>query len=251
VRQASEALRTGVLWDIDDTLVDYGSAERAGVLEHLAAEGLLGEFDSPEQALGRWRQLMELMYERFLAGELGFQQQRRERVRLLLVELGRPPLDDADADAWFAGYSRRAERHWRLFQDVLPALDALADGYAHGLLSNSSSPHQRRKLARLGVDGRFATLVCSDDIGHAKPAPEAFLAGCAALGLPPERVAYVGDRLTTDALGALGAGLHPVWLDRSGAAQVAAPSGVHRIVTLADLPGVLEVIDFGAMPRIG
>lgn len=249
--QVSEVRQAGVLWDIDDTLFDYSSSERAGVLEHLAAEGLLGEFDSPERALGRWRGHMEAMYDRFLAGELGFQQQRRERVRLTLADLGRPPLDDAGADAWFARYSRQAEQHWQLFPDVLPVLDALADGYAHGLLSNSSSPHQRRKLARLGLDGRFAALVCSDEIGHAKPAPEAFLAGCAALGLPPERVAYVGDRLTTDALGALGAGLHPVWLDRSGTAPVTAPSGVHRIVTLADLPGVLELIDFGAMPRIG
>ena len=246
-----EALRSGVLWDIDDTIFDYSSSERAGILEHLAAEGLLGEFDSPEQALGRWHDHMERMYDRFLAGELGFQQQRRERVRLLMADLGRPPLDEAAADLWFAGYSRRVEQHWRLFPDVLPVLDALAEGYVHGLLSNSSAARQRAKLAAMGLDGRFATLVCSAEIGHAKPAPEAFLAGCAALGLPPERVAYVGDRLTTDALGALGAGLHPVWLDRSGAAPVAAPSGVHRIVTLADLPGVLAVIDFGAMPRIG
>ncbi|MGQ4380032.1 HAD family hydrolase, partial [Streptomyces sp. SAS_267] len=30
-----------VVWDIDDTLFDYTSADRAGIRDHLAAEGLL------------------------------------------------------------------------------------------------------------------------------------------------------------------------------------------------------------------
>jgi putative hydrolase of the HAD superfamily len=241
----------GVLWDIDDTLFDYSSAEEAGVLMHLRAEGLIGEFDSPEQALGLWREDMERSYARFLAGELTFREQRRERVRAFLGRLGRPLPGPLAADAWFRRYADCYERHWRLFPDVLPVLDELRGGYAHGLLSNSSSTHQRRKLKRLGIGGRFSSLVCSDDIGCAKPAAEAFRAGCAALGLPPERVVYVGDKLTTDALGALGAGLHPVWLDRARTGTAPAPAGVHRIQTLADLPGVLGVIDFGAVPRIG
>ena len=249
----------GILWDIDDTLFDYGTAEAAGVLQHLRAEGLLGEFESPEQALGLWRQEMELAYARFLAGELSFREQRRLRVHAFLARTGRGVRGDRAADAWFQRYVRCYEQHWQLFPDVLPVLDALRDDYAHGLLSNSSSSHQRRKLKRLGVHRRFRSLVCSDDIGCAKPAAGAFQAGCAALGLPPERVVYVGDKLDTDALGALGAGLHPVWLDRPTARPAAgpvagpqpAPPGVHRIRTLADLPGVLELIDFGAVPRIG
>ena len=249
----------GILWDIDDTLFDYSTAEAAGVLQHLRAEGLLGAFDSPEQALDLWHQDMEQAYARFLAGELSFREHRRVRVHAFLGRVGRSLRGDRAADAWFKAYLRCYEQHWRLFPDVLPALDALGDGYAHGLLSNSSSSHQRRKLKRLGVYRRFRSLVCSDDIGCAKPDAEAFRAGCAALGLPPEQVAYVGDKLATDALGALGAGLHPVWLDRpaAGAADrpaadpVAVPAAVHRIRTLADLPGVLELMDFGAVPRIG
>ena len=245
----------GILWDIDDTLFDHSAAEAAGVLQHLRTEGLLGEFDSPEQAVGLWREDMEQAYARFLAGDVSFREQRRIRVHAFLARADRGVRGDRAADAWFKRYVRCYEGHWQLFPDVLPVLDALSDGYAHGLLSNSSSAHQRRKLKRLGVYRRFRSLVCSDDIGCAKPAAEAFLAGCAALGLPPERVVYVGDKLTTDALGALGAGLHPVWLDRRAVGPVAGPAvpppGVHHIHTLADLPGVLELIDFGAVPRIG
>jgi putative hydrolase of the HAD superfamily len=233
----------GVLWDIDDTLFDNSGAERAGIEEHLTALGLLGEFASVEQAQELWHADTEAVYDRFLAGELGFEEQRRVRVETFLGRLGRTAVDP---DSWFAGYRDAFLRHRRVFDDVIPALDALP-GYRHGLLSNSSSRYQEEKLAALGLSSRFVSLVCSDEIGHAKPAPEAFRAGCAALGLPPEQVVYVGDKLTTDAQGALAAGLHAVWLDRRG---LGGGGEVLRIDTLADLPELLRVIDFGASATV-
>ncbi|MEY9873742.1 putative hydrolase of the HAD superfamily [Streptacidiphilus sp. MAP12-33] len=233
----------GVLWDIDDTLFDYSGAERAGILAHLTNLGLLGEFASPEQAHALWSADVEAVYERFLAGELGFQEQRRVRVEAFLGRIGRAT---RDPDAWFAGYLDAFTRHRRVFDDVIPALDALP-GYRHGLLSNSSSRYQEDKLAAIGLRDRFSSLVCSDEIGHAKPAAQAFWAGCAALGLPPAQVVYVGDKLTTDARGALAAGLRAVWLDRRG---LGGGDGVHRIDTLADLPELLRVIDFGASATV-
>ncbi|SEM36501.1 HAD family hydrolase [Streptacidiphilus jiangxiensis] len=233
----------GVLWDIDDTLFDYSGAERAAILEHLDALGMLAEFDSPQRAHELWSGDVEAVYERFLAGELGFQEQRRVRVALFLGRIGRTA---EDPDAWFAGYLDAFTRHRRVFDDVIPALDALP-GYRHGLLSNSSSRYQEDKLTAIGLRDRFSSLVCSDEIGHAKPAPEAFWAGCAALGLPPEQVVYVGDKLTTDARGALAAGLRAVWLDRRG---LGGGGEVLRIDTLADLPELLRVIDFGASATV-
>ena len=241
----------GLLWDIDDTIFDYSGAERLGILRHLSDEGLLGAFDSPEQALVVWRQDMEAAYARFLAGELSFLEHRRERTRTFLARVGRPLPGDRAADAWFGRYIRNYEDHWQVFPDVLPALDVLDGRYRNGLLSNSSTAHQHRKLKRLGLRKRFGSLVCSDEIGCAKPAAGAFLAGCAALGLPPEQVAYIGDRLDTDALGARDAGLLGVWIDRGASGPESVPAGVHRIHTLADLPGLLDLIDFGAMPPIG
>ncbi|MGA5704276.1 HAD family hydrolase [Peterkaempfera bronchialis] len=233
----------GVLWDVDDTLFDYTGAERTGILRHLTTEGLLAD----EQALGRWRTVMEEVYTRFEAGELTWPEHRRERARRFLDD---PLLSDDHADAWFAGYVRHYEDAWCLFPDVLPALEALDGRYRHGVLSNSSLVHQERKLRRLGLRARFDCLLCCDGLGFAKPDPRAFTAACDTLGLPPHRIAYVGDRLDADALGARDAGLHGIWLDRTGTAEEP-PDGVHRIRTLADLPARLRLIDLGAAPGIG
>jgi putative hydrolase of the HAD superfamily len=236
-----------VLWDVDDTLFDYSGAERAGALMYFQAEGLLPALGGAERALRLWREVMEIHYARFLAGELTFQEQRRERARAFL---GRP-LDDAEADAWFDGYRVHYEgADWSAFPDVLPALDALTPGYRHGVLSNSSALQQEPKLRTIGLGDRFECLLCSAELGHAKPAPEAFLAACGVLGLPPQEVAYVGDQPDTDARGADAAGLLGVWLDRTGCG--AGAPDVRRITGLGQLAAMLSgVTRFGAPSPIG
>ncbi|MBT2387446.1 HAD family hydrolase [Streptomyces sp. ISL-11] len=237
-----------ILWDVDDTLFDYTGSDRAGVLRHLEAEGLLSRYESAERALGLWRSVMEAQYARFTAGELGFREHRRERARAFLGL----PLGDSEADAWFGRYVRHYEACWTLFPDARPALDALAPHLRQAVLSNASTAHQKRKLRTLGIHRRFERVVGADRLGCAKPAAEAFLTVCARLRLPPGEVAYVGDQLDGDAVGARDAGLCGVWLDRAGGEDVPLPDGVRRIGGLAELPGLLRRVNgFGAPSTFG
>lgn len=226
----------GILWDVDDTLFDYSGSDRAAALRHLRAERLLHRHPSPEAAFARWQQVMEEQFARFTAGELTFHEHRRERARGFLGE----PLTDAEADAWFGRYVALYEQAWTLFPDAVPALDALTPGYRHGVLSNSGTANQERKLTALGIRDRFEALLCADEIGHAKPAPEAFLLACEALSLPPGEVVYVGDRHDIDAHAADEAGLLGVWIDRTG--TVPSPPSVRRITALVELPELLAVL---------
>ncbi|MFF4835744.1 HAD family hydrolase [Streptomyces sp. NPDC001315] len=225
-----------VVWDVDDTLFDYTTADREGMRAHLGAEGLIDGYGTPEQALAHWREITDLQWARFAAGEISFEGQRRDRVRVFLeVELS-----DAEADAWFERYMGHYETAWALFPDVLPALDALAASHRHAVLSNSSLHVQDRKLRVLGVRDRFEAVLCAAELGVSKPEAEAFHAACDALELAPHQVAYVGDHPEIDGRGAADAGLLSVWIDRDGQyATVDAPAGPHRIVSLAELPAIL------------
>ncbi|CAM5670892.1 HAD family hydrolase [Streptomyces aurantiogriseus] len=225
-----------VVWDVDDTLFDYTTADREGMRSHLAAEGLLDGYGRPEEALTRWREVTDQQWARFSAGETTFEGQRRDRVRVFLDR----EMTDAEADAWFQRYIGHYEAAWALFPDVLPVLDALAASHRHAVLSNSSIHVQDRKLRFLGVHDRFETILCAAELGVSKPQAAAFLAACEFLALPPHEVAYVGDHPEIDGQGAADAGLLSVWIDRyGGAAAVDLPSGRHRIATLAELPAIL------------
>ncbi|MEU6843943.1 HAD family hydrolase [Streptomyces sp. NPDC046716] len=200
-----------VVWDIDDTIFDYATADTVGMRGHLTAEGLLADHGSAEQALTRWKALTREHWARFEAGETDWESQRRDRVRAFV---GRT-LTDPEADAWFTRYLGHYEAAWALFPDTVPALDALAGTHRHAVLSNSSLHNQDRKLRVLGVRDRFEAVLCAAELGVAKPEPAAFHAVCAELSLDPHEVAYVGDQPDTDARGAVEAGLTGIWLDRA------------------------------------
>ncbi|MER5219056.1 HAD family hydrolase [Streptomyces flaveus] len=250
-----------VVWDIDDTIFDYTTADRAGMRGHLAAEGLLDGYASVEQALGHWREVTDQQWARFAAGEASFEGQRRDRVRVFLGE----ELTDAEADAWFLRYLGHYEAAWGLFPDVLPALDTLAASHRHAVLSNSSLHVQDRKLRVLGVHDRFETVLCAAELGVSKPEARAFHAACEALALPPHQVAYVGDHPEIDGQGAADAGLFSVWIDRAGVSAVTGdapdtreeaapdqPAGLRRITSLAALPALLAAdTRFGAPSTFG
>ncbi|MBC9723528.1 HAD family hydrolase [Streptomyces sp. TRM68367] len=237
-----------VVWDVDDTLFDYSTADRLGMRAHLAAEGLLDGYDSVEQAIAHWRAITDRQWARFAAGEVSFDDQRRDRVRVFLGER----LGDAEADAWFQRYIAHYEAVWALFPDVLPALDALAASHRHAVLSNSSLRVQDRKLRVLDVHDRFETILCAAELGVSKPEAGAFLAACAALELPPHEVAYVGDHPEIDGRGAADAGLLSVVIDRADAYADGEAPGPHRIVSLAELPSLLGAdTRFGAPSTFG
>ncbi|MFC6080130.1 HAD family hydrolase [Sphaerisporangium aureirubrum] len=228
----------GVLFDVDDTIFDYSTSEEVGVLEHLAAEGLLEFFPTPADAVAIWRRFMEEEYARFLAGELTFTGQQLSRTRRFLSHVGRLPgndISDHEARVWFAKYGQLQNAAWAAFPDADPVLRKLAPAFRLGIVSNSSLAHQQRKLRVIGLLDHFGdAIVCSNEHGAPKPNASIFLAGCTILGLPPHQVAYVGDKYETDALGAHEAGLHSYWLDRA-ATGTTPPAGITVIRSLDDL----------------
>ncbi|HEX5146437.1 MAG TPA: HAD family hydrolase [Conexibacter sp.] len=223
-----------LLFDLDGTLMDHEGARDAALVLHLPA--------AREAAIAsEWNRLETLHYDEYAAGRISFREQRRRRVRGIHAALGQAAPDDAAADAWFAAYLDRYREGWRAFDDVAPALAAVAAAHpdlALGVITNGEGEPQRAKLAAIGLADRFPVVVCSAELGVAKPDPRIFVHACERLGVAPSAAAYVGDRLDFDAHGAAGAGLRGIWLDRLGAAA-AAPAGVSTIATLHELSAAL------------
>ncbi len=100
------------------------------------------------------------------------------------------PPDRAEAalDAW--------EARRRQDLPVEPAMDALLDRLRGrvrlGLLSNAGRG-ARERLDALGVSARFDDVVCSGDVGLAKPDPAIFRLAAHRLGVAPEACAFIDD----------------------------------------------------------
>lgn len=218
-----------VLFDLDDTLLDHAAALRsAATLLH----GTVGSSMSLEEFLARWDEALERHFARYLAGEVSYQGQRRDRVR----ELIDASLSDEAADRLLTSYLAEYAASWSLYPDALPCLDALAE-HRLGVITNGQGDQQRSKLTKTGIMDRFECVLISEECGFAKPDSMIFLRACSLLGERPENTVYVGDRYDLDAQAARMAGLRGVWLDRKGNATAEHEPPI--IVTLDRLRMVL------------
>lgn len=203
----------GVLFDIDETLVDLVAAMKDAMV--FASSTLLPCF-----ADAGWDDFSALYmadpqryYDRYVAGEFTFHEQRGLRARVVFNKLGVDFTAEAEAQ-WIADFETAQPRSIRAFADVVPLLDALdAAGVPYGAVSNNVHDYQRAKLDQAGLS-RIAVLVGIDTVGVAKPDPAIFLEGCRQLGTVPAETLYVGDNYLLDGVGAVSAGLLSVWLNR-------------------------------------
>jgi putative hydrolase of the HAD superfamily len=179
--------------------------------------------------------ITEKHVQRYLAGELSFQGQRRERLKEIFASSRN--LSDVDADRLFEKYREAYERNWRLFPEVLPCLEKLKP-YELGIISNGNSAQQIQKLVATGIHDRFAVIVISEAAGKSKPDPGIFLKACRAAELNPSQCWHIGDNVEADYKGSLSAGMNGIWLNRSGD-DVA--KGVKAASSLSEAIGYLNL----------
>ncbi len=123
------------------------------------------------------------------------------------------------------------------YNDVDETLEGLRRrGYRLGVISNLWVFPEAEIFA--GKNERFGQLfehrIYSFEIGHAKPAPEIFLAAAQRFDIEPSQCLVVGDHPLYDAKAAVDAGMRAVVIDRPGECKVQIP-GVPVIRTLKEL----------------
>ncbi|GAB3532155.1 HAD family hydrolase [Arthrobacter tecti] len=222
----------GVLFDIDDTLVDLETA-MGRTLHHVGAETLAHLSEA------EWAEYKRLYtrdphgyYNQYLAGELTFTEQRVRRARHAQASFVTEPLEGESAHRWNSAYEAILPLHFKPYDDVVPLLDALDEvGIPYGAVSNNVHDYQRAKLDKAGLEC-VAALVGIDAVGVAKPDPAIYLEGARRLGTSPSATLYVGDNPAIDAEGADAAGLVGIWLDRGLHTGVEGFKG-RRITSLA------------------
>lgn len=109
-------------------------------------------------------------------------------------------------------------------------------GLRRAVVSNSDGRAEEH-IRDWGVRDELEFVIDSQLVGVSKPDPRIFRLALERLGLPAERVLYVGDIRCGDEVGSRAAGLHFVLIDPSG--TYVAPGGA-RIARIADLPCWIE-----------
>ncbi len=128
------------------------------------------------------------------------------------------------------------DRWYRVWPEAPGVLAALRDsGQRLGVVSNNTDRLPRR-LGALGLAPFFRDVTYSEEAGALKPDPAIFRIALRRAGCRPREVVHVGDEYDADVVGARGAGLAAVLVDRPGRRRRA---DCPRIRDLRGLPPLL------------
>src|SRR5262245_22123267 len=203
-----------VLFDLDDTLLDYsGGVDESWKLAVLAscADG------RPDPA----RLLAALEHSRrwFWNDPARHRQERLNMLRawqrivahaLQTIETVHDGLDAAVAGR-FAAHRRAV---MRLFPDARETLERLrARGIPLGLVTNGDAGHQREKIERHDLARFFQVIVIEGEFGAGKPDEVVFRHALDTLGVAAADACMIGDNLDFDVEGARRVGMRSVWID--------------------------------------
>lgn len=217
--------------DLDDTLWPIGPTilrAEDGLAAWLAqrAPGAAAVFANPQARLAVRAQVLQAR------PDMG------HNLSAIRLESIRTALHQAQEDTTLAELAFEvffAERmRVELFDDVLPALTALAARYPLLAVTNGNA-----HVSRVGLGEFFAHSLSATDFGMAKPDPRIFHAAAGLAGVAASEVLHVGDDAAMDVLGAMGAGMQAVWVNRVGHAWEHETQAHITVTSLAELADLL------------
>lgn len=211
-----------VLFDLDDTLVEY---ERSGAAVLEIAFEQVGVEPFFEVSDYRAR------YETFFPESDSIAHLRELVFADIAESKGLDP--DVGLDVAAAYAAERDHTRVNLLPGAEELLDAL-DSRPLGMVTNGDPEMQRPKLEATGLDDRFETVVFAGHDAAAKPDPEPFHLALERMGQPIAGAVYVGNDPESDVAGAHACGMTAVWL-RNGSTRTPQKDPHFTLESLADL----------------
>jgi putative hydrolase of the HAD superfamily len=234
-----------VLFDLDDTLYstsDFAATARREAVRDMIAAGLEVTEDEGVQELAEVVSEFSSNYESHfdrLLDRLG-PHRLGGRNRAVLIATG------------VVAYHRAKERGMHLLPDARTLLDALLVARVRmGVVTAGLQVKQAEKLIRTGLLSYLApeAIFLSDQMGVSKPNPKIYTKACRALGIPPMRALYVGDRPSHDIAPAKRAGLKTVLYRGAGGKYAGEPCETAADHDMDDLRLLLPILrDVYALP---
>ena len=210
-------LPRAVLFDMDDTLIDYtGGIDNCwheACLLHAANCGV-----NPEQlygAIDKFRRWYWGDPVRHAAKRMDMKGARREIVVGALETLG--CIDNRAAHALADSFTQSREEYHRLFPDTIATLEhAKRQGVLMALITNGHPSSQRPKIEKFGLAPFFDCIVIEGEFGIGKPDSRVYEHALQALGVLPNETWMVGDNLEWEVAAPQKLGIAGIWMDSAG-----------------------------------
>ena len=218
-----------LLFDADNTLLDFDLAEECALKETLSVSPL----GFSEEIHKRYHIINDLEWKRLERGETTREKLRIERFAKLYNEYGMDGEKYAPSTADV--YTGRLSCQGQLIDGAEKILAELSEKYECYIVTNGITEVQKSRMERTPLLSYIKHSFISQEMGCAKPAPEFFEKVIDFIGdNDKSKYLVIGDSLSSDIAGARAFGLDSVWISKNESEMP-----TYRIEKLSELHNIL------------
>ncbi|WP_210468702.1 YjjG family noncanonical pyrimidine nucleotidase [Sporosarcina sp. 6E9] len=195
-----------ILFDVDDTLFDFGKSEKLALYKTFTEFGLptgLVDYEVDYQEISKvlWRDLEQGL---ITITDLGIERFKR---LFLSNEL------DIDAEVFSRAYLENLGNKTHLVEGAVELCDNLS-AYRMAIITNGFTEVQKSRIEGSPLCNMFEHMIVSEEVGYQKPEKEIFDHTFSKLQLTNSaKVLIVGDSLTSDIQGGINYGIDTCWFN--------------------------------------
>lgn len=222
-----------LFFDVDDTLLDFGAAEKAALRLLFEQQNipLTDEIEAHYKKvnLGLWKSFEE--------GKLSRDEVVNTRFSKLFKEYGQ----EVDGVLLEKNYRAYLEEGHQLIDGALELITNLQHKYDLYIVTNGVSKTQYKRLLASGLHPIFKNIFVSEDTGYQKPMKAFFDYVFARIpDFEVEHALIIGDSLTADIKGGQLAGLDTCWFNPAKKPNNTGIVPTYEIRKLDELYGILK-----------
>ena len=227
---------TTILFDADDTLLDFKKSEKESLTRVLTEFGMAVN----ETVASRYSEINASLWREFETGAITKEVIKRERYSRLFEEFGFDcPVSVMEVNR---RYLELLSESAYLIDGAVELCSTLKDsGYDLYIITNGIANTQKRRMQLSGMDKFFTHVFVSETMGSQKPFRDFF--NFVFDSVPEKdksRILVVGDSLGSDIKGAVDSGLDCVWFNPKHAINEKGFNINYEIETLGELIEILN-----------
>jgi 2-haloacid dehalogenase len=211
-----------LLFDLDDTLLDFGVARLAAHRGMCEDHGFA--FDDALHA--RFNHINDGLWKAYEEGRISQTEVLHSRHEMLFKEFGH----EVDGAVLDATYKVHLARGYHAIDGALDLVTELTARFHLYIVSNGVSTIQDSRLRGSGLHPHFKSVFVSSDTGYQKPQKAFFDHVFARIpSFSPAETLMIGDSLSADIVGGHGAGIDTCWFNPGGKPNTAGVTPTYEI----------------------
>ena len=224
-----------VLFDLDDTILDFHKAEKLAIAKTLKELGL----EPTEKVISLYSEINARQWKRLETGEINREQVLVGRFEILFSQLGLE-YSSRQAKAMYENFL--SQGHF-FMPGAEKMLEELQGKYRLFICSNGTAVVQAGRLKSAGISPYFEEIFISEEIGYNKPSRE-FFERCfkRIKDFDRDSCIIIGDSLSSDILGGIKAGIKTCWYNPQGKKNESGLEIDFELGELEQVPKLLESI---------